>query len=102
MYSSFHTVETVPTEPARSPKEERSFSDCPHHVAWRMPTLLLLLLVMIVSGCAGLSERTGQISIDRSFTTDGFRWDDGRVVYVFVKDRENQGNDQERSDSHGT
>ncbi len=70
---------------------EQSISDYQFHAAWRMPTLLLLLLVMIVSGCESRGERTGQISIDRQFTTGGFRWDSGGVVYVFLKVRENQG-----------
>ena len=70
---------------------EPSFSDVHFHAGWRMPTLLYLFLVTIISGCVGLSERTGQISIDRSFTTSGFGWDSGSIVYVFLKVRENQG-----------
>jgi hypothetical protein len=70
---------------------EPSFSDHPLHVAWRIPTLLLLLSVLIVSGCEGRGEKTGQISIDNSFTTSGFGWVDGSLVYIFLKARENQG-----------
>ncbi len=91
MFSSFHTVETVPTEPTGTPMAEPSFSDHPLHVAWRIPTLLLLLSVLIVSGCEGGGEKTGQTSIDNSFTASGFRWADGSLVYVFLKVRENQG-----------
>ena len=59
---------------------------------WRISTLSVLLLVgMIVSGCVSRGERTGQMPIDRSFTTDGFRWLDGGTVYIYVKARENQG-----------
>ncbi len=91
MYRSFHTVETVPTEPTGTPMAEPSFSDHPLHVAWRIPTLLLLLSVLIVSGCESGGEKTGQISIDNSFTASGFRWEDGSLVGIFLKVRENQG-----------
>ena len=88
MYSSSHTVDTAP---ARAPLAEPSFSGRFLHAAWRLPTLVILLLVMIVSGCEGLSERTGQATIDRSFTTSGFSWEGGGIVYVFVKAGRNQG-----------
>jgi hypothetical protein len=53
--------------------------------------LMLLLSAAALSGCDKPGTRTGQMSIDRSFTTDGFRWDTGATVYIFVKVRENQG-----------
>ena len=70
---------------------EPSFSVSHLLTVWRIPTLLLVLLVVIVSGCESRGTRTGQISIDRHFTTGGFAWDSGSLVYVFVKVRENQG-----------
>lgn len=51
----------------------------------------LFLILLAASGCAVTHDVTGQTQIDRSFTPGGARWEEGGVVYVFSKVRENQG-----------
>lgn len=84
-------AKTVSSEPTRTPMEKPSRCNYRFSAGWRMPALLFLLLAMIVSGCASISKKTGQTSIDRGFTASGFRWSGDNVVYVFVKVREGQG-----------
>jgi len=52
---------------------------------------LLLVLAPLLAGCAGSGTRSGETSIDRSFTTTGLRWQEGGVIYLFLKAREGQG-----------
>ena len=50
-----------------------------------MASLLPLLLVMIVSGCECRGEKTGQITIDRSFSIGGGSWDSGTTIAAVSK-----------------
>jgi hypothetical protein len=60
-------------------------------MAFRLSAALILITTSLLSGCAGKGEPTAGTSIDRSFTTAGFRWDSGGAMYVFLTARQSRG-----------
>jgi len=61
-------------------------------VAPARTVLSFLALVLLAAACVGgPATRTGETSIDPSFTPTGFRWAEGGLVRVFLKARPSEG-----------